>query len=118
MSAARNAQVAADVAALVAPAVNAVLDPWRAPTSVVLALADALEGKPSVGTPTALGVPDAALRTLEDALCLREAGDSGRADVLHLSRAGSERSFSQFQTAAELGALALTDHVVDDLSRE
>ena len=46
MSAARNAQVAADVAALVAPAVNAVLDPWRAPTSVVLALADALEGKP------------------------------------------------------------------------
>ena len=95
----RNAQIAADVAALVAPAVNAVLDPWRAPTSVVLALADALEGKPSVGTPTALAVPDAALRTLEDAL-------------------GHERSFSQFQTAAELGALALTDHVVDDLSRE
>jgi hypothetical protein len=50
--------------------------------------------------------------------CLREAGDSGRADVLHRSRAGSERSFSQFQTAAELGALALTDHVVDDVSRE
>jgi hypothetical protein len=56
----RNAQIAADVAALVAPAVNAVLDPWRAPTSVVLALADALEGKPSVGTPTALAAPDAA----------------------------------------------------------
>ena len=60
--------------AVIAPAVNAVLQPWRAPDSVVLALADAIDGGSSggggSGEPSPLNEPEraAVVRTLEDSL--------------------------------------------------
>ena len=73
-TAAETRRIAEETHAVIAPAVNAVLQPWRAPDSVVLALADAIDGGSSggggSGEPSPLNEPEraAVVRTLEDSL--------------------------------------------------
>ena len=84
-------KIADETHAVIAPAVNAVLQPWRAPDSVVLALADAIDGGSSGGggggKPSVLGEPERqGPETVEaiDALSqlLRDGGDAATAAAL------------------------------------